>query len=73
MMISRFKFSLKCHCNEKIVNPILIVKEQHLQMRLRLRAHGNVFAWLCIVPQSQGNSSLLPNNRKRCENVTVCT
>ena len=32
-----------------------------------------VFAWLCIVPQSQGNSSLLPNNRKRCENITVCT
>ena len=26
--------SLKCHSNEKIVNPILIVKEQHLQMRL---------------------------------------
>ena len=25
---------LKCHCNEKIVNPILIVKEQHLQMNL---------------------------------------
>ena len=24
----------KCHCNEKIVNPILIVKKQHLQMRL---------------------------------------
>ena len=40
---------------------------------LRLRAHGNVFAWLCIVPQSQGNSNVLPNNRKRCENVTVCT
>ena len=25
---------LKCHCNEKIVNPILILKEQHLQIRL---------------------------------------
>ena len=25
---------LKCHCNEKIFNPILIVKEQHLRMRL---------------------------------------
>ena len=42
-------------------------------LKFRLRAHGNVFAWLCIVPQSQGNSNLLPNNRKRCENVTVCT
>ena len=28
------KYILKCHCNEKIVNPILIVKEQHLQIRL---------------------------------------
>ena len=25
---------LKCHCNEKTVNPIVIVKEQHLQTRL---------------------------------------
>ena len=40
---------------------------------LRLRAHGNVFASFSIVPQSQGSSNLLPNNRKRCANVIVCT
>ena len=30
----RIFLKLRCHCNEKIVNPILIVKEQHLQIRL---------------------------------------
>ena len=39
---------LKCHCNEKIVNSILILKEQHLQIRL-----DGVFSFLisCFVSE----------------------
>ena len=34
MLLMQLKLTLKCQCNEKIVNPILTVKDQHLQMRL---------------------------------------
>ena len=39
---------LKCHCNEKIVNSILILKEEHLQIRL-----DGVFSFLisCFVSE----------------------